>query len=282
MLKKNRTGRNLLRMLALLTAFVSLLAFTSCDLSKMMSKSSSQASVKFKVNGSGCSFYRFKGTSELLTYTVPDFYADKPVTALLAFSISNAQYLQELAIGKNIGSIDVWAITNCPKLKIIKVSKDNKAFKDINGVLYTKSGDKLLVFPNMNTTGLTIPAGVKEIAANAFYKCGNLKTVKFPAGLQIVGDRAFLKCTALEAVDLPDGMKKIGSDGFSYCHAMITVFVPASVTSIGDYGFFDAIKVPAIKMGHKSEKDLTLGRDWKYKKDANFNSEIPVEWGASR
>jgi len=280
--KKNRNGRNFLRMLALMTAFASLLAFTSCDLSKIMSKSSSQASVKYKASGSVYSLYRFKGTSKLLKFAVPDFYAGKPVTALMDFSLSNAQYLQELTIGKNISSIDVWAITNCPNLKSIKVSKENRWFKDINGVLYTKSGDKLLVFPNMNTTGFIIPDGVKELAANSFYKCGNLKTVKFPAGLQIVGDRAFMKCEALKAADLPDGLQKIGRDGFSYCHAMTYVYVPASVTSIGDYGFFDATKVPAIKMGHKSEKDLTLGTDWKYKKDVNFNSEIPVEWGASR
>jgi hypothetical protein len=275
--------KSLLRIIAAVAILSALPALSGCDISRFGSKDTgSSAAVKYKANGSGYGFYRFKGTSGVLTYTVPDDYEGKPVTALLEFSFANAEYLEELTIGPNISSIDVWALTNCPKLKSIKVSKENNSFADVDGVLYTKNMETLVAFPNMNTTALTIPDGVKEIAANAFYKCDNLKTVKFPAGLKTVSDRAFLKCTALEAADLPDGLEKIGNDSFSYCHAMTDIFVPASVTSIGDYAFFDATKVPAIKMGRSGEDGMTFGRDWKYKKDAKFNSDIPVEWGASR
>ena len=152
----------------------------------------------------------------------------------------------------------------------------------MDGVLYTKSGDTLLKFPNMNTTDLVIPAGVEAIAANAVYKCNNLTTVTFPSGLKTVGDRAFLKCKELKAVNLPNGLTSIGNDSFSFCHAMTDVSLPASITSVGDYAFFDAVKVPVIKMGSVSEDGITFGKDWKYKKDTKFNSDIPVEWGASQ
>lgn len=275
--------KNLFSIFAIAGALFFLLSFVACDINNILLKGEGgQATVNYRPNDSGNSLYRYKGTSDVLAYTVPDEYEGSPVTALMEFSFANSEYLQELTLGPNINSIDVWALTNCPKLKSIAVSKDNPWFKDIDGVLYTKSGDTLVTFPNMNTTALTIPAGVEEIAENAFYKCGNLITVQFPSGLKIVNDRAFLKCKALITVNLPDGLATIGNDAFSFCHAMTDVYIPSSVTLIGEYAFFDATKVSAIKMGALNADNITFGKDWKYKKDAKFNSDIPVEWGGSQ
>ncbi|NLX93850.1 MAG: leucine-rich repeat domain-containing protein [Clostridiales bacterium] len=275
--------KNLLRIFAIGSALFFLLSFAACDKENILLKGEGgQATVKYRSNDSGVSLYRYKGTSDILAYTVPDEYEGSPVTALMEFSFANSEYLQELTLGPNINSIDVWALTNCSKLKSITVSKDNQWFKDIDGVLYTKNGDTLLAFPSMNTTALIIPAGVERIAANAFYKCSNLVSVQFPSGLKTIGDRAFLKCKALTAVNLPGGLTTIGNDAFSFCHAMEDVYVASSVTSIGNYAFFDATKVSAIKMEALNGDKITFGKDWKYKKDAKFNSDIPVEWGVQQ
>ena len=281
-MKKATYSKFFFRVLALAMAITSLLCFTCCDSNNILSGTGGQPTLKYKPTDSGYSLYRYKGTSEVLAYTVLDEYEGEPITELMEFSFANAEYLQELTLGANINSIDVWALTNCPKLKSVTVSKDNKHFKDVDGVLYTKDGRTLLKFPNMNATELTIPAGVEEIAANAFYKCSNLIAIQFPSGLKTIEDRAFLKCKGLEAVKLPAGLTKIGDDTFSFCHAMTDVYIPASVTSIGDYAFFDAIKVPVIKMGSASEDGISFGKDWKYKKDVKFNSDIPVEWGVAQ
>ncbi|HZK39863.1 MAG TPA: leucine-rich repeat domain-containing protein [Clostridia bacterium] len=275
--------RKLLQITALLVVSFMLMSFAACDIKNvLLNGEGGQATVKYRANDTGNSLYRYKGTSDVLAYTVLDEYEGSPVTALMEFSFANSEYLQELTLGSNINSIDVWALTNCPKLKSITVSEANQWFKDIDGVLYTKNGDTLLVFSNMNTTALTIPAGVEQIAANAFYKCSNLITVQFPSGLKTIGDRAFLKCKALAVVNLPAGLTTIGNDAFSFCHAMEDVYVASSVTSIGNYAFFDATKVSAIKMGALNGDNITFGKDWKYKKDAKFNSDIPVEWGVQQ
>ncbi|NLP48593.1 MAG: leucine-rich repeat domain-containing protein [Clostridiales bacterium] len=275
-----KKGLRVLSVFLVLALFLSTLG--ACQINDLFKGGDKSADVKFEKIDDGYALNRFKGTSALKEYTVPNEYEGEKVTALNPFSLANAEYLEELKLGPNIEVIDIYALTNCPSLKNIKVDPDNEHFKDVDGVLYTKDGETLLAFPNKNTEKLLIEPGVVNIRDNAFYKCSYLKEVTFPDSLKKVGNRAFIKCRGIVRLDLPDGLEEIGEDAFSFLHAAEYIYIPATVKIIGNYGFFDASKVELIKMGHESADELQLGRDWNQKKDVKIAMGTPLEWGAER
>lgn len=268
--------------LALLTV---LLSFSSCT-------SESSGSLQYKDAENGYALYRYKGSSTEKSLTVPDTFNDKPVTELMSFCISNSEYLEELNIGENIEKIDPWALTNCPVLKSINVSENNKYFTSVDGVLYSKDMTKLIAYPNGRTSLVTdkdgkatgggtikLPDTVKVIGENAFYMCSNLYSIEFNEGLQKVENKAFLKCTNLSAIEFPETLTEIGVDSFSYCDSLTHIEIPASVKSIGDYAFFStASSVDKIVVHQPNADSLTLGKDWVPNKKNNVREKVTVEY----
>lgn len=248
---------------------------------------------EYRDNADGCGLYRYTSTSTETSFTVPDTYEGKTVTELMDFCLANAEYLTEIYIGKNIHTIGVWAMTNCQNLEAIYVSEENPYFTSVDGVLYNKDMTELLVYPNAkspietdangNTSGgeFVVPDTVKSIRANAFYLCGNLRSITFNEGLETVGDKAFLKCGGLESLTLPSTLREIGVDAFSYLDnaKLTTIEIPASVEKIGDYAFFSASSSVEKVIVHKnSAEDLELGEDWLPNQKNAINQEAPVEF----
>ena len=246
----------------------------------------------YKDNEDGCGLYRYKSTSTQTTFDVPETYDGKPVTELMAFSVANAEYLKELNISKNVKTIDIWAITNCPLLESINVDEENPYFSSVDGVLYNKDMTELLFYPNGKTpletdksgavTGggtIVLPESVVSIRDNAFYLCSNLYSVTFNDGLKSIGSKAFLKCGNLQKIELPDTLETIGTDAFSYCNSLKEVEIPSSVQSIGDYAFFStATQIEKIVVHQSSEEDIKLGKDWLPTQSDKINKKIPVEY----
>ncbi|MGN0528623.1 MAG: leucine-rich repeat domain-containing protein [Eubacterium sp.] len=246
----------------------------------------------FKDNADGCGLYRYKSTSTQETFDVPETYDSKPVTELMAFSVANAEYLKEINISKNVKTIDVWALTNCPVLESINVDEDNPYFTSVDGVLYSKDLTELIYYPNGKTPlktdksgkvtaggEIVLPDSVVSIRDNAFYMCSNLYSVKFNNGLKSIGNKAFLKCENLQAIELPNTVETIGEDAFSYCNSVTRLEIPSSVKSIGNYAFFStSTKIEKIVMHHDSEADLKLGKDWVPTASEKISKKIPVEY----
>lgn len=259
--------------------------FSSCSLT-------GTKKTEFKENADGVGLYRYANSSTETVFTVPEEYEGKKVTELMDFSLANAEYLTEVNIGKNITSIGIWAMTNCPVLQAINVSEENPNFKSVDGVLYNKDMTELLFYPNAkspietdkdgNTSGgeFTVPETVKSIRANAFYLCGNLRQITFNEGLEKVGDKAFLKCGSLESLNLPSTLKEIGTDAFSYLDngKLTAIDVPASVETIGDFAFFSSASSVEKVTVHKNEADITLGKDWLPNQKNAINQKVPVEF----
>lgn len=262
------------------------LCFASCSLK-------GGDTTQFKANADGYALYRYKGSSVEKTYTVPDEYEGKAVTELMAFSLANAEYLETINIGKNIKTIDVWALTNCPMLKSVNVSEENPNFCSVDGVLYTKDMSALLAYPNGKTPlkydaknnvigggEIVIPETVKEIRENAFYLCGNLYSVTFNEGLEKIGNKAFLKCGNIRKLDFPSTLKEIGADAFSYCGSLTALEIPASVEKIDDYAFFSGgSKIKKIVVHkHIDESKRSYGENWIPTKEGSVREKVPVEY----
>lgn len=246
----------------------------------------------YKETEDGYGLYRYKSTSTQEVFDVPDTYEGNTVTELMAFSLSNSEYLKELNIGENIKTIDVWALTNCPLLESINVDENNPYFTSVDGVLYNKDKTELICYPNAKAPletdesgavvgggAIVLPDSVTSIRDNAFYMCSNLYSVTFNEGLISIGNKAFLKCDNLQEINLPDTVEAIGTDAFSYCNSVKTLEIPASVQSIGDYAFFStATQIEKIVVHRDSEADLTLGKDWIPNQSDKVNKKVPVEY----
>lgn len=96
---------------------------------------------------------------------------------------------------------------------------------------------------NLTCDNLTIPDGVTEIGAEAFYNCENLKgRLTIPYGVTKIGTEAFYKCKNLNGkLTIPGTVKTIESStwegAFSYCSGFTGLEIENGVTQIGRYTF---------------------------------------------
>ena len=79
-------------------------------------------------------------------------------------------------------------LDRCENLKEIIVDLANEHYTSIDGVLYDKAVEHLLVYPkNKETKALSIPSTVKAIDDNAFHEPKNLEKVIIPASVESIG-----------------------------------------------------------------------------------------------
>ena len=122
--------------------------------------------------------------------------------------------VKEIYIGSNIESLGETMIglnTYAPNVERVYVDPANKKLEEYKGIVYAKSGSKLLYIPNGlkvveilpvpvieknyiayldGVEELIIPAGVNEICAYAIEDCPNLKKAYVPEGV-VIDDHAF-------------------------------------------------------------------------------------------
>jgi len=225
---------------------------------------------------------------------IPDEVRGAPVTSISRHGMSNALNVKKIIIGANITEIDVWAICNNPVLEEIEVLEGNKHFKSIDGVLFDITGEILITFPNSNggvpytndkgepavSRVYTVPDGVVEIRANAFYRCVGLTGVILPDTVEIIGERAFLRCTNLEFVQLGNGVKEIREVAFLDCNSKLftEISIPASIEIIGDDVFYNCKFLLSINVG-RPENEIRLGKNWFPTDLGNTIKELVINYG---
>lgn len=183
------------------------------------------------------------------------------------------EYIDELAFGGKYCGVEEFSelpetlnkivgnpFISCFNIKAFTVSEDNEFYKAVDGVIYTKSGKTLQVYPlGKGLDNVVIPEGVDSIASDMFntlYErevtiedvAGNevtrtnpgLKSITFPSTLKVIDRNAFTYCKdAVNTNPLPDGVTMIGTNAFSNCSNM-ALNVPASLEQIYAYTFKQA------------------------------------------
>ena len=137
----------------------------------------------------------------------------------------------------------------CDALKNIFVVEENPNFKDIDGVLFTKNGKKLIRYPNARAaTHYDIPVGVEVIGCQAFMQSyqgkSTLETVTFPDSVKMIENLAFRQSNLTE-VTLPVGAT-FGSCAFDICKRLTEVTIPEGVTTLSDYMFWSCENLKEI------------------------------------
>ena len=145
--------------------------------------------------------------------------------------------LNTITIPAKVSSIGAQVFTYCTSLNEINVNDLNESFSSIDGVLFDKSGKKLITFPMNKTESYTVPDGVTEIGSRAFYGSSVIKEVVLPDSMEILGAYAFNGCTNLETIKLNDGLIKMDNNCFFACTSLKEILIPETVASLGYYCF---------------------------------------------
>lgn len=167
------------------------------------------------------------GNNDFIPDSIP---ADSPINKIKSIKIENgisnigdfifAGFINliNVEIPSSVTSIGINPFVDCINLININVDSNNAKYKDENGVLYSKDGTKIIVYPAGKTKAeYTILNGTTTICEGAFAGCENLTSVKIPNGVTSIGYVAFEECLSLESIEIPNSVTSIGEDSFYGC-----------------------------------------------------------------
>lgn len=113
-----------------------------------------------------------------------------------------------------------------------RVAESNPHLCSRDGVLFTKDGRELVLYPQTKGGCYTVPEGVTRVRQGAFACCGGLNEVVIPDSVTDVGEGAFHMCLDLERVRLPSGLTRVARGLFEACYALREVRMPDTVEVI--------------------------------------------------
>lgn len=138
-----------------------------------------------------------------------------------------------------------------PKLEYFDLESRQCGLKSIDGVLYSKKGDRLVCCP-AGRRHLVIPEGVTEIEPRVF-SCCDIESVEFPNSLRTIGEGAFSHCDKLKSVKFGNGIEKIGSQNddegcfFAYCTELEEIEFPPSLKYLGQNAFYGCKNLKRVR-----------------------------------
>ena len=104
----------------------------------------------------------------------------------------------------------------CGRLREIVLSPGNREYVFADGVLFDRSGKKLVCYPAaQKRTVYEVPQGTEEIGAYAFGGCGRLRKVVIPDSVTTVGEGAFKWTAVPQAAEGREEVRPAEAGSFS-------------------------------------------------------------------
>lgn len=178
--------------------------------------------------------------------------------------------LVSLSLPSTMTAVEPGSLWQLHALEAVSVEEGNPELRAADGVLYDRSGERLLGYPAMRDgESFTVPDGVTSVAARAFAGSMNLKSIDLN-GVTELGEYAMTSCYALESVtmhgvtEIPDyafyaspslsevegmdGVTTIGSAAFSMT-GLTDFSLPDSVTQVGTGVFAECYMLASFQIG---------------------------------
>ncbi len=176
---------------------------------------------------------------QILATSLEEIILPDGITVLEGCAMADNIAVKRIVLPANLREMAGDAFVNAYALEEIVISEENEHFKTVDGVLYTKDGTKLLLYPiSKQGEAFVIPEGVEILATDAFALNKNLKEVSLPSTLRILGMSAF-NTTAIESIDLKN-VEYIGGACFAGCTNLKSVLIPATVKEMEAQIFYDS------------------------------------------
>ena len=164
-------------------------------------------------------------------------------------------------------------------LKNVYVSKSNRSYSSVGGVLFNKKKTSIVIYPPMRASGtFIIPSSVSYIEEGAFanseklrsvvfakgtklksitystFKSSGIRSITIPASVTRIENEAFSYTDSLSSVTFANGSKLVTIEGSAFYESGITsITIPASVTSIGDEAFAGSSKLESVAFASGSK-----------------------------
>lgn len=215
---------------------------------------------------------------------IPNKYEGKKVTQLANIN-GFREGILKIKISKNISHINLDELYDLENLREIVVSKQNKNYSSLDGILYTKQRTELIYSPraisgnirfplvltkigtkaffkSRSLMSIEIPENVTEIGDYAFYKCDNLQWLSFHENCEIaeIGEYAFSNCRILQNFSFPKNcvITKINKRTFEGCDGIWYLTLPKSIKIIDEYAFYDCYALKTIDFYDNSQLEEIL------------------------
>ena len=143
----------------------------------------------------------------------------KGYTAISHNSFYGRSGIMSITVPESVKSIAGKAFGACSDLRKIIVDKNNKNYRDVDGILFDKDAKILIKYPENYWRGLyQIPHITEEIGECSFRTSRNLTHVIVSESVVSIGNSAFALCTNLTSIIIPANVKHIGRWVFEYCN----------------------------------------------------------------
>ena len=195
-----------------------------------------------------------------------------------------ATNVETLHIPVNLEYIGLGALSHMSSLTAITADPNNSSYKADGGVLYTKNGAELVLYPCWNgVENVVVPEGVHKIGDGVFWGKWTMKSVTLPSTLDVIGDKAFRVCMGLTEITIPEGVTDIGSYAFNSCDTLKTVNLPSSIKTIEQSAFARCAQLTTVNYAGEIDdwNSIYIGAGNDYLLDAYLGGGAAAsgEWG---
>jgi len=151
-----------------------------------------------------------QGPREPINQNVTSIVIPSSVTTLGNFAFFWLTQLPTIYIPASVSNIEELALVGLWGLIQFNVDPNNPNYCSQDGVLYSKTRQKLLRYPwKKSGSSFQIPEEVTEIAPGAF-SGSDLETISIPQGVVSIGVGAFCDCTKLTSLNIPASVQSLG------------------------------------------------------------------------
>lgn len=169
----------------------------------------------------------FAACSSLVSMTLPTGF-----TTIGSNTFIDCPNLETLYIPASTNTIGGNVFMNCGKLNIV-VDANNQTFKSVDGVLFNKSGVKLIEYAkDAIQPEYVVPDGVTYVGNYAFYNRKNMTYIKFPSTLARFGNDVLSMCNNLKTLRF-DGMTAPSLDNANVFGAADTAYTGRNTYNTG-------------------------------------------------
>ena len=162
-----------------------------------------------------------------------EYIVPETVTKIEDGAFTNCSKLKSVKIPASVENI-VDVFEGCNSLEAINVSRANKNYRSINGILFDSSMYLLERYPqNHSGTSYTIPSSVTMIGNGAFMNCGLLESIVISDKVCCISSKAFKGCDKLDNVILPSTVNVIEDNAFENCSSLKSIEFSNDISSFG-------------------------------------------------
>jgi len=163
-----------------------------------------------------------------------DYEVPADATGISDYSFEGSEKLTSVFIPSSVTSIGIDPFGGCLRLRSINVSNSNQKFTSIDGVLFSKDGDKLIQYACGKNESYIVPGSASTISKYSFAGCSVIKNVTISPGVKLVDSYAFYECDNLISVTIPSSVTTIGRSPFTSCGNLASIIVDKNNTSYRD------------------------------------------------